>query len=127
MPIGYDGSDLITGNDDTSLKGASGTPIGSVSDQLKMNDIPSVSGVYSELTVGTSAVEVKVGGAMLANRKYVILRPKDNTMYLGFNSSVTSTSGIKILKDEFFMLPIGVPVWLIADGAGKKCSIGELA
>jgi hypothetical protein len=113
-------SDYIKGGTDD-------TPVGNVSDQLKVSDVPYDSGLYSELTVGTSAIELKVGGSMLTDRKYIIMRPKDNTIYFGFSNAVTTTSGIKMLKDEFLMLPIGVSVWLIADGAGKRISIGELS
>jgi hypothetical protein len=117
--------------DDVKVKGDDGTDegklIGTVDAAMKMDDVARTSALYAELTVGTSAVELKVGASALANRKYVTMRPKDNTIYFGFSNAVTSTTGMKMFKDEFYMLPVGVAVWLIADGASKKISIGELS
>jgi hypothetical protein len=115
-------------NNDTNITGGTdGTTVGNDSNKLLVDDVARVSAIYSELTVGTSAVELKVGASRLANRKYVMIRPKDTGLYLGYDSSVTTTTGMALFKDEFLMLPIGVAVWLIASGSGKKTSIGELS
>jgi hypothetical protein len=86
-------------------------------------------GLYAELTVGTTPVELKVGGTALVDRQAVTMRPKDNAIYWGYDSSVTTTTGTRIYKDEFLMLPIGdnISVYLIANDAGKLVSIGELS
>ncbi len=107
--------------------GTVGTIIGNTGSSLSTDDVARISGVYTELTVGTSAVELKVGATMLTDRKYVVIRPKDSSVYYGYNNSVTTTTGTEVFRGEFLMLPIGVPVWLIASGAGKKVSIGELS
>lgn len=122
MPIGFDNqdSDYIKGGTDNTL-------IGNVADQQKVDDVARTAAVYGELTVGTSPVELKVGVSALANRKYITMRPKDSGIYFGYNNSVTITSGTKLFKDEFLILPIGVSVWLIADASNKKISIGELS
>lgn len=109
----------------TVVGNTDGTRIGNILDQLKSDDTARVSGVYSELTVNTSAVEAKVGGSKLSNRKYLSLRPKDNGIYYGFDNSVTTTTGTVLFKDELMILPYGISVWLIASGSGKKISIGE--
>jgi len=85
--------------------------------------------VYTELTVGVAAVELKVGGSALADRVAVTMQPKDNNIYWGYDNTVTSTTGTQIFKNQFLMLPIGEDqaVWLIADGAGKKVVVSELA
>lgn len=125
MPIATDNgnSDYILGDDGSE----NGVLIGATGKQLQTDDVARVSGLYTELTVGTTPVEVKVGGTALANRKYVTLRPKDNSIYWGYNNSVTTTTGTRIFKDELIILPVGVPVWVIADAAGRKISIGELS
>jgi len=96
---------------------------------LKTADICNTSGVYKELIVGLTPVELKVGPAPLANRKYITMQPKDKKIYWGYDNTVTATSGTQVFKNQLIMLPIGgnVSVWLIADGPDKKVSIGELS
>lgn len=123
---------IFTGQSDGSqqskIRGDStGTLVGNVEDSLKVTDIPSISGLNSELTVGTTAIEVKVGANKLVNRKYILLRPKDNSIYFGYSNAVTITSGMRMFKDELLIFPCNVSVWVIADGAGRKLSIGELS
>jgi hypothetical protein len=85
--------------------------------------------VYGQLTVGTTPVELKVGASVLAGRSLVHMRAKDNSIYWGYSNTVTTTTGTRIFKDEFIPLAVGpnVQVWLVANGANKKISIGELA
>lgn len=92
-------------------------------------DVLNREGVYTELTVGLTAVELKVGGSVITKRQAVTMQPRDNNIYWGYSNSVTTTTGTQLFKNQFIMLPIGeeVSVWLIADGAGKKVRIGELA
>lgn len=86
-------------------------------------------GVYGTLSVGTTAVEVKVGGSALSQRKNVTIQPKDNGIYWGYDSSVTTSTGMELFKDQVLSLPVGpdISVYLIGDGAGKSARIGELA
>lgn len=85
-------------------------------------------GVYGELTVGTSPVLVKVGASALAGRTYVGIRPKANSVYFGFDNSVTTTTGMRIFKDELVILPVSdvLTLYLVANGAGRAVSIFEL-
>ena len=84
---------------------------------------------YGTLTVGLTAVELKVGGAPLLNRKVVTMQPQDNKIYYGFDNTVTVATGTRVFKNQFLPLPCGpdITVYLIADGAGKDVRIGELA
>lgn len=84
---------------------------------------------YSNLSVGTSAVEVKVGASPLSRRKLIIMQPKDNGIYWGYSNAVTISNGIQTYKDQIISLEIGpdISVWVIADGAGKSVRIQELA
>lgn len=91
-------------------------------------DVLNSQGVYGTLTVGTTAVELKVGASPISDRQAVTMQAMDNAIYWGYNSSVTTSTGTRIFKDQFIMLPIGpdVSVYLIANGAGKNVRIGEL-
>lgn len=122
MGIAYDD------NNDTKIIGATdSTEIGNVGDQLKSDDVARTDAVYGVLSVGTSPVELKVGASALSNRKYVVIRPQDNNVYMGFDSSVTSSNGIRLFKNEFMMLPIGTSVYLVASSGSRDVSIGELS
>lgn len=116
--------------DDFVQKGATdGTHIGNIGDSSKVTEALNTSAVYGSLTVGTTAVEVKVGGSVLANRKTVTLQPKDNKIFWGYDSSVTVSNGTQVFKDQFMPLPVGanISIWLISDGAGRDVRIGEIA
>lgn len=97
--------------------------------ELKVCDTNNSGGLNGDITVGTSAVEGKVGSSRLVNRKYVIIEPLDTNIYMGFNSSVTTSNGIPLFKNQFIMIPIGdgTQLWFIADSASKHVRFGELA
>jgi len=97
--------------------------------EARTADILQSGGTNGALTVGTSAVEVKVGGARLANRKCVIIQPKANGIFLGFSNGVTTSNGVELFKDQFVVLPVGdaTGVWLIAGTAGNNVRIAEVA
>jgi hypothetical protein len=85
-------------------------------------------GSYGELTVGTSAIEAKVGASPLDKRTYISIRPKDSGVYWGLDSSVTPTTGTRIFKNELLILPFdsALSLYLVADGTNKKVSVVEL-
>ena len=84
---------------------------------------------FSSLSVGTSAVEVKVGGSPLTRRKAVVMQPKDNKIYWGYTNSVTTSTGVEMFKDQILILDIGpdISIWVIADAGGKSMRIQEIA
>lgn len=83
---------------------------------------------YAELTVGTTPVELKVGGSRLEFRGLVTMHAKDNAVYWGYDASVTTTTGTRLYKGQTVFLPLGdVALYLVADGVDKKVNIGELA
>ena len=116
------GADPSTGDEQTPVKS-------SASGDLATSDVLDIAGVNASLTVGLTAVELKVGGSPLADRKYVIFQSQDNGVYFGFSNGVTTSNGIKIFKDQLLMMPIGdgVSFWFIADGAGKDVRIAEVS
>ena len=85
--------------------------------------------VYGTLSVGLTAVQVKVGASNLDNRKLVIMQPKDNGIYWGYTNLVTTSNGIQMFKDQIIPMEVGpdISIWVIADGAGKSMRIQELA
>ena len=113
-----------------TLDGTETKPV-KVSDNQDMgiSDTLDVSAVYASLPVGTTAVELKVGGSPLANRKYVQFQPRDKGIFFGYSSGVTISNGTEVFKNSLILLPIGpnLSVWFIADAVSKSLRIGELA
>lgn len=97
--------------------------------ELKACDILNNGGTNASLTVGTSAVELKVGGSRLSNRKMVLIQPLTDKVYFGFSNSVTVANGIPLQKIQFFMFPVGenTQVWLISSSASNDVRIAEIA
>lgn len=94
---------------------------------LSTDDTPRTQGLYTELTVGTTPVELKVGASVQTGRKYASIRPKDSAVWWGYDSSVSSVTGTKCFRDELVFIPAGFSIFLVAALAGQKVSIGELS
>lgn len=96
-------------------------------DDSVVSDILDAGGVQSGITVGTSAVEVKVGASKLANRKLVTAQPKANGVFWGYTSGVTTSSGTELFKDQVLAIAASetTEVWLIASTAGNNVRITE--
>lgn len=95
---------------------------------LKVSDVIATTGVFSALTVGTTAVEVRVGANRLAGRKTVTFHNNSNRrMFWGYSSSVTITSGSPIDRDEFLVWAVDdqTAIWIISDQAGLNARITE--
>jgi hypothetical protein len=97
--------------------------------EVRIADMITVGNAYGALSVSTSAVELKVGGAILTNRKAVHFQPKDNGIFWGYSNAVTTSTGTEMFKDQIIFLPMatGVSIWFIATGAGKSVRIAELS
>ncbi len=111
------------------IKGADGTIIGNDSDRLKVSSKSLIKsgGVYSDLTVGTSAVEVKVGGSRLSGRRVVTILPIGSTVYWGWNCSVTTATGTPIYKKQLIVFEVDDtgPICLIAASGSNSVRITE--
>ena len=90
------------------------------------------SGVYGNLalTTANTAYEVKVGGSRLTGRKSLTIMPIDADMYWGYSSSVTTSNGTPIFRNQFqeFSLDANdatVQVWLVCATASKNARITE--
>lgn len=89
--------------------------------------------LFARVTVGTSAVEAKVGASKLTGRKTVGLKAHpDNTgyVYVGFTNLVSSTNYGWVLAGgdaiEFTLDSAdGLEVWLIGSAAGQYVGLIE--
>lgn len=97
-------------------------------DEGSVSDIVNTSGVYGSLTVGTSAIEVKVGSNRLAFRKSVtFLNNSNRVIYWGYNNSVTTSTGTPIEKGQMVTWSIGedLAIWVIGEAANLNSRITE--
>ena len=96
---------------------------------LKTSDIINTSGIYGTITVGTSAVALRVGGSNLTERKLLTVDNTSNTtLYWGYNNSVTTSSYAgRIFKDQQASWTVGpnVTIYLIASTAGNNVHCSE--
>lgn len=97
---------------------------------LNVNDGIRSGGIYGNLSVPTAntAVEVKVSGSRLTNRKLVTIIPIDADMYWGYNSSVTTSNGTPIFKNQFIsfnVLDDATQIWLVCSLNSKNARITE--
>jgi hypothetical protein len=93
-------------------------------------DIVNESGLFGSLTVGTTAIEVKVGTNRLINRKSVTLYNDSNsTLFWGYSNAVTTANGMPIFKGQFVEWSIGdnIPIFIIAGTANNNTRISEAA
>lgn len=78
------------------------------------------------ISVTTTAVLAKVGTSMLNDRKLLIITPTNGTIYYGASSSVTTTNGSPIFKNQTLSLSFtnSIPIYLISTGT-VDVRIGE--
>jgi hypothetical protein len=91
--------------------------------------ISASNGVSGALTVGTSAVAVRVGASNYALRSVLSLfNNSANTIYWGFTNAVTTSTGFPIPAASAFKWNVdpGVTIWAIAAGAGNDTRVVEL-
>jgi hypothetical protein len=120
------GSVKIAGADSSGLETnfVNATSLG----ELKTSDIITGAGAEGALTVGTSAVEAKVGASALTNRKLLtIFNNSGSTIYWGRTTSVTTSIGTPVYEKQFFTFDFSsdAPVYLIAGSAGNNVRITE--
>lgn len=130
-------ADLTEAQASKSVKLIGSDPVGlesnfaevSANQELTTADSLNNGGVQASITVGTSAVEGKVGASVLANRKYVIFQAKDKGIFYGFDNTVTTSTGIEIFKDQLLMIPVGegTEIWFIATDTGNDLRFQEVA
>lgn len=107
-----------------------GTAKLSNNNSVSVSDISENGGVNGTLTVGTTAVEVKVGGSALTNRKQVSLyNSSTRVMYWGHSNAVTTSNGIAIFKDQErgWSVGTGTSIWVICDTPAQTVRVAESA
>lgn len=85
-------------------------------------------GVNGALTVGTTAVEAKVGSSTLTNRKFLtVYNASIVTIYWGFSNAVTTANGLPITPGQQASWDVGSAqqVFLIAGVAGNATRVAE--
>lgn len=97
--------------------------------ELNVTNLVFASGGQAALTVGTSAIEVKVGVSALTGRKLVTVYNNSLvTIYWGRNSSVTTLNGTPIEPRQFMSFEgfsASQAIFLIASIAGNNVRITE--
>lgn len=116
------------------LTGLETLPIsGSINGDLGVSDGLSSGGVYGNLvlTTANTALEAKVGATRLSGRKNLTVMPIDAVIYWGLNSSVTTSTGTPIFKNQFYSFSLdatdsSVAIFLVSTTAGADVRITEL-
>ena len=96
--------------------------------ELQTADVISGAGTEGALSVGTSAIEARVGLSALVNRKLLtIFNNSSTTIYWGRTSSVTSSTGTPIFSKQLLTMEFAAdaPVFLIAASTGHDVRITE--
>ncbi len=72
---------------------------------------------HAALSITDTASELKVGASRKEERTIVTIQPLDGVIYFGFSNSVTSSTGTKVFKGQYFSLEAGEleEVWLVAE------------
>jgi hypothetical protein len=97
-------------------------------DKTHVAKVLNSNGVEGALTVGTSAIELKVGSTPLEFRQSATLYNNSNSIiYWGYTSSVTTSTGTPIEKKQFVEWEVGDSraIYLIAGSAGNNVRITE--
>lgn len=93
-----------------------------------VSDIIDTAGVYGAITVGTSAVEAKIGGSRLSARKSLtISNTSTSVIYWGYSSGVSVANGTPIYKKQTVEFSIGdnVGIYLISPVAAMEIRVTE--
>lgn len=67
---------------------------------IPVSELLSASAQYRAQSISATASELLGASAILVNRKVLGVTPTNGTIYIGFNSSVTTTTGTPIFKNQ---------------------------
>lgn len=84
---------------------------------------------YTNLTVTTTATELKVGATALDERKILVIQALGARIFIGFDNLVTTNNGLQIAKKQTIFLEVGpkVSVYAIVNSGTSDVRIAELA
>lgn len=97
--------------------------ISSDKDQLPTKDVLSSSLTLANLTVGTTAVAIRVGGSNLTPRKVILIQPTNGTIYWGSTNTVTTSTGFPIFQNQQVSIAIDETITLYAVAATNITTI----
>lgn len=103
---------------------------GTANNELLTANISNNGGLQGALTVSTTAVEAKVGASALTNRKTLtVFNNSGATLYWGYTSGVTTSSGTPFYEKQFvsFDVGTGTSVYLIAGAGSNNVRVTESA
>lgn len=108
------------GGQDVNIRDENGDPYDD-SNPLSTYDAPESGGIYDTIPVTNVATPLRVGGSNLAGRRSVTVQPKGGTIYVGYDASVTTSSGFRLSSNSSFTLPKGdaVTIYGIKSGGGS--------
>lgn len=94
--------------------------------ELTTCDVLLNGGTDTVINLTTAAVELKVGGSALANRKYVILEGLASNIKWGFSNT---TQSFDIFKNQILMIPLGpnTAIWAKMSTGTGTIAFGEVA
>lgn len=95
---------------------------------INTNSLLKVGGIQGTVTVGTSAIEAKVGGSRYAGRKLLMIQPLSTNVFFGFTAGVTTSTGIALASNQIVTFDIGdIPIYLITTVGTKTVVVVEAA
>jgi hypothetical protein len=91
----------IVGNDSS---GTETNPVGATTlGDIQAADVPNQTGLSTTLNLTTTAIEGKVGGSTMTNRKYIEMQALSSNVKWGY----TTACDFNLFKNQFFALPAG--------------------
>jgi hypothetical protein len=94
--------------------------------RIATDEQPLTGGISTRLTVGLTAVEAKVGASRYAGRRTISFMPLNGPIWYGFDTSVTSSNGRKVFRNQAVDLPIGnAPIYFASNEAGREVDLWE--
>lgn len=106
----------------------SGNSIASINNQLETRDVLNVSSQYRAQSVTTAAAEALGAATILSNRKLLHITPTNGTIYWGYSSGITTTTGTPLFPNNTLFLSVtdNVHIYVIA-GATVDTRVGEVS
>jgi hypothetical protein len=110
------------------IQDSAGNSLLSINSQLETRDVLNVGSQYRAQSVTTTAAEALGASTILVNRKLLHITPTNGTIYWGYSSAVTTTTGTPLFPNNTLWLDItdNLHVWVIA-AATTDSRIGELS
>jgi hypothetical protein len=116
----------------TNVSGTVSLPTGAATETTLAKNIGiSSGGVYGALTMttGGTTYEAKVGASKLSGRILLTVTPTTSDIYWGYDSSVTTSTGTIIYKNQTFAFDLNpsstAAIWLVSSSSSVNVRITE--